>query len=162
MQLAGGQFGVISANTPHLLFHEIQDKVELPLINSGDVCARRAARMGLGKCALLGTKFTMKSDFYAHVFKTMNIEIVVPDARQIESIHYKLFSELELGVFLESTKLEILAVVESLKIDHDIDSVILGCTEFPIMFTDPCYLDIPFLNTTQIHVEAIIEECLKP
>ncbi len=42
MKNAGADFAVISANTPHLLFNEIQSKVNLPLISIVDVCAKKA------------------------------------------------------------------------------------------------------------------------
>jgi len=157
---AGADFAVLSANTPHLLFHEIQAKVDLPLISIVDVCAQKAQAKGLKKCGLLGTKFTMQNDFFQAVFRQYNIEIIVPDITQIEFIHSKLFSELELGIFKEATKNQLLDIVSNRKETQKIDSLILGCTEFPIMFRDDEYLGIPFLNTTQIHVDAIIKTCL--
>ncbi|MDC7217716.1 MAG: hypothetical protein PQJ28_01690, partial [Spirochaetales bacterium] len=60
----------------------------------------------------------------------------------------------------ESTMKEILDIIHVLKAKENIDSVILGCTEFPLMFTEESYSGISFLNTTKIHVEAIIKECL--
>ncbi len=160
MQLAGAQFGVISANTPHLLFDSIRSRVSLPLISIVEVCVRRAGELGLKHCALLGTRFTMKNDFYAKIFSQYGIEIVVPDDDQIDFINTKLFTELELGIYTDETKQAILDVVKSMQSFHHIDSVILGCTEFPILFTEAVYLGIPFLNTTQIHVDAILELCL--
>ena len=68
---------------------------------------------------------------------------------------------MNLGVFKESTKQELLEIVNNMKNKKGIDSAILGCTEFPLMVTECSYLDLPFLNTTRIHVNAIIGECLK-
>ncbi|MGQ1948535.1 aspartate/glutamate racemase family protein [Geofilum sp. OHC36d9] len=158
---AGADFAVISANTPHLLFSEIQAKVDLPLISIVDVCAKEAQSVGAKRCGLLGTKFTMNNDFYQKVFSEYNIEVIVPDEQQIEFIHSKLFQELELGIFKDKTKQELLEIVADMKEKQQIDAVILGCTEFPLMFTDDSYCDLPFLNTTRIHVNAIINACLK-
>lgn len=156
---AGADFAVISANTPHLLFNEIQAQVNIPLISIVDVCAKQARKIEVKKCALLGTKFTMQNDFYHKVFNLHNIEIVVPDEKQIEIINQRLFNELELGIFKDATRLEILEIVNKMKEQHEVDSVILGCTEFPLMFTEDNYLELPFLNTTKIHVDAIIKTC---
>ncbi len=158
---AGADFGVLSANTPHLLFNDIKARVDLPLISIVETCAQKASAMGLKRCALLGTKFTMKNDFYAKEFHLFNIEIVVPNDSQIETIHTKLFNELELGIFKDETREELLQIVTDIKSRVHIDGVILGCTEFPILFTQAEYLDLPFLNTTTIHAEAIVKECLK-
>lgn len=157
---AGADFAVISANTPHLLFNEIQSKVDLPLISIVEVCAHKAQEYALKKCALLGTKFTMQNDFYNNVFRQYGIEICVPETKQIEFINSKLFNELELGIFKDETRQELLDIVMEIQEKQGIDSVILGCTEFPLMFKESDYLGLPFLNTTKIHVAAIIKASL--
>jgi len=68
--------------------------------------------------------------------------------------------KIELGIFKDETKAELLGMIKSMIHRYGIDSLILGCTEFPIMFTEEKYLEIPFLNTTKIHIEKIINECL--
>jgi len=158
---AGADFAAISANTPHLLFREIQSKSKLSLISIVETCAERAAQIKVKKCGLLGTRFTMNATFYKEVFAKRAIDVISPDASQIEFINGKLFTELEVGVFKEETKSYFLKIIEEMKIRDEIDSVILGCTEFPIMFTEEAYLGIPFLNTTRIHVSKIIRECLQ-
>lgn len=158
---AGADFAVMSANTPHLLFDDLQTRVDMPLLNIVEACAQKAQNIGAKRCGLLGTKFTMQNKFYHKVFNHYNIEIAIPDEKQIELINTKLFKELELGVFKESTRQELLEVVNDLKGKQRIDAVILGCTEFPLLFTEDNYLGLPFLNTTQIHVNAIVNACLK-
>ncbi len=161
MAAAGADFAAISANTPHLLFPEISSKVKLPLISIVEACAGKARQLGVKRCGLLGTRFTMSSTFYGDIFQKYGIEVISPDQEQIKSIHQKLFTELEVGIFREETKQFFLGILEKMKIRDGIDSVILGCTEFPIMFTEEQYLDIPFLNTTRIHVHEIIKECIR-
>lgn len=156
---ADASFAILSANTPHLLFDYIQSKIDLPLISIVKTCAEEAQRLDRKKCALIGTKFTMQNDFYQKTFKEKNIHIECPDEEDIELINTKLFTEMELGIFKEETKIEILGIVRKMKDRKNIDGVILGCTELPIMFTEEYYWDIPFLNTTRIHVEAIVREC---
>lgn len=157
---SGADFAAISANTPHLLFNQYQAKTKIPLISIVECCREQAFKLGLKRCALLGTKFTMKADFYKNSFHKSGIEVISPNELEIEFINEKLFSEIELGIFKEETKQELLVIVQKMKKQHKIDSVILGCTEFPLMFKDEKYFDIPFLNTTRIHVEGIIKECL--
>jgi len=41
-----------------------------------------------------------------------------------------------------------------------IEGIILGCTELPLILTKSEF-DIPFLNTTKIHVESIINYYLE-
>lgn len=160
LEAAGADFAAISANTPHLLFDEIQKQVSIPLISIVESCRERAEQMGVKRCGLLGTKFTMNASFYSEVFAKNNIEVIPPEKKDIERINELLFTEMEHGIFKESSKLEILDMVQKMVNTQKIDSVILGCTEFPIMFREDEYLGLPFLNTTRIHVEAIMKRSL--
>lgn len=44
--------------------------------------------------------------------------------------------------------------------EQQIDSLIIGCTEFPLILDENNYAGIPMLNTTKIHVDAIVKYCL--
>jgi len=161
LESAGADFVAISANTPHLFFDEIQQQVSLPLISIVETCKTKAKQLGLRKCGLFGTKFTMNASFFRDVFARDGIEVVSPDNEDINRINKFLFAELEIGIFKESTKSELLGIASKMIDKQGIDSLILGCTEFPVMFRNDEYLNIPFLNTTRIHVEAIVKESLK-
>ncbi|HKJ43029.1 MAG TPA: amino acid racemase, partial [Sunxiuqinia sp.] len=135
-----------------------QVKVSIPLISIVDTTLEKARELGLKKCGLVGTIFTMEASFYQDTFKKQGIEIVTPNQQEKDFINDKLFKELELGIFKEETKTDLLKIFEDFKRREGVDSLILGCTEFPVMFTEKEYLGIPFLNTTRIHVEQIIEK----
>ena len=158
---AGADFAAISANTPHLLIKEISSKADIPLISIVETCRERARQMHLVRCGLLGTGFTMKSDFYREAFATYNIEIAVPGIDEIEIINRLIFNELEKGIFKDETRASLLGIVNRMIDNYHIDSLILGCTEFPLLFTDSGYLGIPFLNTSQIHIEEIVKRCME-
>lgn len=159
---AGAQFAAISANTPHLLFDQIQSKTTLKLISIVDACLHKAVRMKLSRCLLLGTKFVMKNQFYHELFLRNGIEVVSPNESQVTQINRLLFSELELGIIKDETRNLFLQMIAEIKARYGIDAVILGCTELPLMFRETHYLDIPFLNTTKIHVDAIVKEYSGP
>jgi aspartate racemase len=160
LEAAGADVAAISANTPHMLFSEIQGQVRIPLISIVESVCEEAVRLNLKKLLLLGTKFTMNNSFYAEVFRDKEIEIIVPDAADIDFINQKLFTELEVGIFKASTREDLLEVVRKVQNTHNIDGVILGCTEFPLLFLEERYLNLPFLNSSSIHVNKIVETCL--
>jgi aspartate racemase len=157
---AGAAFGAITANTPHIIFKKLELISPLPLISIVETCCEKAKSMGLKKLGLFGTRFTMDNTFYQDVFNKHGLELVVPDEKDKALINEKLFTEIELGIFKEETKMQLIHIVERMMDKHRIDSLILGCTEFPLILTEPSYIGIPFLNTTQIHVDAIVERCL--
>ena len=156
---AGADFAAISANTPHIVFDQVQAKSPLPLISIVEATLESAKTIGLGKVGLLGTKFTMQSNFYGDRFAKEGIVVVVPNDHEQQYIHDKLVSEIELGIFNEATRQELLAIISRMKDRDNIDSVILGCTELPLILNEGMS-KIPFLNTTAIHVAAICQHCI--
>ena len=53
-----------------------------------------------------------------------------------------------------------LSIVKKMIDQHSIDALILGCTELPLIL-DKDEFGIPFLNTTAIHAESIVNHCLE-
>lgn len=155
---AGADFAVISANTPHIVFERVLPNAPLPLISIVEATLASARSMGLKRLALLGTRLTMQSTFFADCFGREGLAIVVPDAAEQAYIHEKLFTEIELGIFREETRQGLMAIVAAMQARDEVDGVILGCTELPLIL-DCNDSGIPFLNTTAIHVEAICRYC---
>jgi len=70
-----------------------------------------------------------------------------------------LFSEIELGIFKDETREGLIKIIGKMHEKYRIDGVILGCTELPLILPEPYYLGLPMLNTTEIHVKAIVDHC---
>jgi aspartate racemase len=161
LEKAGAEFAAITANTPHMLFDKVRERSSLHLISIVEATVENCRKKGVKRSGLLGTGFTMNSTFYEDVFKRNGLEIVMPDEADKETINHKLFSEIELGIFKEETRSELAGIIDKMVRERRIDSVILGCTELPLILKDDTYSGIPSLNTTQIHVDAIVEYSLK-
>ncbi|HHU01424.1 MAG TPA: amino acid racemase [Bacteroidales bacterium] len=157
----GIDFIALTANTPHLFFDEIQKATTVPMLSIVEATARKAKALGLRRTGLIGTSFTMRSGFYSEVFNKYGIEIEIPDKDDIKYINDKLFSEIELGIFKEETREGLIEIIGKMKSQQNIEGVILGCTELPLILTQPEYHGIPSLNTTAIHVREIVEYCRK-
>jgi aspartate racemase len=67
-------------------------------------------------------------------------------------------NELVKGVFLPETRDGFLRIAERLRRDDHIEGLILGGTELPLILRDAQGAGIPFLDTTQIHVEAVMAQ----
>ena len=157
---AGADFGLISANTPHIVFDDVASRSLIPLISIVEATCAAAKAQNLKRLALFGTRYTMQADFYPEVFRRENIEVVVPNTPDQDYLHQKYFSELVPGKFLPETRVGLLGIVDRMKDKSDIDGVILAGTELPLILRDPDHHGIPFLDTTKIHVEAAIAEML--
>src|SRR3954471_8517912 len=65
---AGAEIALIAANTPHIVFEEVERRAAIPMISLVKATCDRALAIGFGKLALLGTGFTMRGQFYPEVF----------------------------------------------------------------------------------------------
>lgn len=155
---AGADFAVISANTAHSVFDEVQAKSPIPLISIVTATRDKAVELGLKKVGLLGTRFTMQRNFFEPPFAAGGVAVVVPPAVDQEYIHDKLMNEIERGILTDETRNGLLTVIERMVASDCIDGVILGCTELPLILEKDEF-GIPFLNTTAIHVESIVGSC---
>ena len=157
---SGADFGIISANTPHIVFDEVVPKSRIPLVSIVEATRAAAKAQKLKRLALFGTRYTMQASFYPKVFAREGIELLVPDLHDQGYIHDKYMNELVPGKFLAETRSELLAIVDRMKEARDIDGVILAGTELPLILRDPTHNGMPFLDTTKIHVEAAVTHML--
>ncbi len=157
---AGAEFGIISANTPHIVFDDVARGSPLPLISIVDAARVVAKAQNLKRLALFGTRYTMQADLYPKVFSREGIELFVPDAHDQDYLHDKYMNELVPGKFLPETRAGLLAIVDRMKEKSGIDGVILAGTELPLILRDPGHNGTPFLDTTKIHCEAAVDQML--
>ncbi len=157
---AGADFGLISANTPHIVFDDVAPKSPIPLISIVEATCAAAKARKLKRLALFGTRYTMQATFYPKVFSREGIDLLVPEQNDQDYIHDKYMNELVPGKFLPETRASLLAIVDRMKAKSDIGGVILAGTELPLILRDPEHNGIPFLDTTKIHVEAAVAEML--
>jgi aspartate racemase len=143
---AGAEIALVAANTPHMVFDELQRRSPIPLVSIVEATCTEVAARGLRKPALFGTRFTMQSHFYPDDF-------VRPSAEEQDVIHGIYFGELVKGIFRDESRARLLAIIEAMRARHGIDSVILGGTELPLILHEAA---VPLLDTTRIHVAAAL------
>ena len=158
--LAGATFGLISANTPHIVFDEVASRSSIPLISIVEATCTAAKAKKLKRLALFGTRYTMQATFYPKVFSREGIDLLLPGPDDQTYIHDKYLNELVSGQFLPATRAGLLAIIDRLKTGSNIDGVILAGTELPLILRDSEHNGIPLLDTTEIHCEAAVTEML--
>jgi aspartate racemase len=154
---AGADFAAMAANTPHVVFDELIARSPIPMVSIVEACAEEAARRGLRRLALLGTRFTMEGAFYPAVFAHRGIAIVAPNGEERRWIHDRYVGQLLKGDFRDETRDGVISVVRRLRQEQDIDGVILGGTELTLLLSAPVVADLPALDTTALHVAAIVK-----
>ena len=158
---AGATFGFISANTPHIVFHEVQRRSAIPLLSIVRAACERAKSLGLKSVGLFGTRFTVQAAFYPEEFRRAGIAVVRPKESEQDFIHEKYLNELLNGAFLPETRAELLRIARRMKVEEGTDAVILAGTELPLLLRGHESEEIEFLDTTEIHVEAVVDELLR-
>ena len=157
---AGAEFGFIAANTPHLVFDEVQRRSAIPLLSIVRATAEYAKGLGLKRLGLFGTGFTMRASFYPEEFERAGMALVRPAESDREVIHRKYIDELLNNQFLPETRSQILSIAQRMKDEEGIEALVLAGTELPLLLRDSPLAGLAFLDTTRIHVAAIVDELL--
>jgi aspartate racemase len=158
---AGADFGFIAANTPHLVFDAVQRRSSIPVLSIVRATVDHAKSEGLKMVGLFGTGFTMRASFYPDEFERAGITLVRPQESERDYIHNKYLGELLNNQFLPATRAEILRIARRMIADDGVEAIVLAGTELPLLLRDPTAGDIKFLDTTVIHVEAVVDEILR-
>lgn len=158
---AGVDFAAMSANTAHMVFDEVASRSPVALISIVEVCAETARARGLAQLALLGTGFTMGAGFYPAVFSRRGLGLVVPRDNERAWIHECYMGKLLKGDFRNDTRDRFLEIVRRLRDQDGIDGVILGGTELPLLMPGDTIEGLPALDTTALHVGAIVDRLLQ-
>ena len=156
LKAAGAEIAAITANTEHIVWDRISDKFKLPVVSIVEATADEILRKGYRKVLVLGTIFTMKSGLYEKPLAEHGITPILPTDEEKEKIANLFFPNLENGIVVPEDKVKMLEIVGKIVREKGADAVLLGCTELPLMIKDGD-LDVPLLNTTQIHINAIFD-----
>jgi aspartate racemase len=111
---AGAGCAIVAANSPHVVFDELQRRSPLPLVSIVEATALEAIRLRRKRLGLFGTRVTMQGMFYQEVFGRSGMTLVVPDEAEQAFIHDKYMTELLKGLLRPETRERLL---EGLRFD---------------------------------------------
>ena len=158
---AGANVAALTANTPHIVFDQLRQRLTLPLISIVEATRDKVQELGLKSVALFGTRFTMQAPFYPAVFSRTGINLHVPNTDEQTYIHEIYMGQLLRDVFLPETREKLLGIADAMRARDRIEAVILGGTELPLLLRDEQHNGMPLLDTTRIHVDRLISELLQ-
>jgi aspartate racemase len=158
---AGADFAALTANTPHIVFDELKRRSPLPLISIVEAACEEVQARGMKTAGLFGTRYTMEAPFYPEVFSRAGLKLVTPNPEEQDYIHNIYLGELLKDVFLPETRLKLLEIADAVKRRDNIEALILGGTELPLLLRDEEHDGLPLLDTTRIHVDKLVAEMLR-
>ena len=156
---AGAQFAICPDNSAHRAFKYVVARSPIPWLHIAEEVAKAAMRDGYQHAALLGTRFTMSGPVYPEMFEKYSLKVSTPAAGDQKIVDDIIFEELVNGIFSEASRLRYNEVIERMR-GRGCDSVILGCTEIPLLVRpDDCPL--PALDSTRLLARAAVEAALQ-
>lgn len=152
----GASVVALTAGTMHIVYDELKEKVQAPLVGIPESVCEAAIQRGYKKIGLLGTIFTMQKDFFKKPFLDRGIEIVVPSEEEMVLVNERISKELEYGIVKDATREELVNIITKMRDQNGIEAVILGCTELPLILNpDNCPVDC--LDIMQLHINKLVE-----
>lgn len=147
---------VLCANTAHMFAREIENEIGLPLIHIGTETAKVIVKEKITTVGLIGTSFSMEMDFYKDRLKSFGLNVLIPEKQETRDyIQYVLKEELGRGIINPDSRQNYIQIANEL-IEQGAESIILGCTEIPLLLNQSDF-SVPVFDTTKIHSQAIVD-----
>lgn len=153
---SGAEVIALTAATMHMVFDEIENNTQVSLVSIPKTISDEVVEKGYKKVGLLGTIFTMEQDFMKKDLRKAGIDVIVPEDADRKLIAKRIYEELELGIVKDSTLKEFNEIIRKMKDMHDIEAIILGCTELPMLLNDTNCL-LPCMDSVAIHIKKLVD-----
>ena len=131
----------------------------LPWLHIADEVAKVAIKNNYGKLGILGTRFLMEGPVYSEILEERNISYCIPPAEKRVKINDIIFNELVYGIINKGSERFFLNVINDFR-SEGCDSVVLGCTEIPLIVL-PENSSLPVLDSTRILARAALRHSIE-
>ena len=146
-------------NTIHQSFPVVKKQITTPWLHIAEEVTIEACKNNFKKPGILGTKFLMEGPVYPEIFNKNNIRYEIPGEDQRSRINEIIFNELTYGIIKEGSKKYFLSVIDELR-SKGCDSVVLGCTEIPLIVL-PAESSLPVLDSTRILARSALKNAIE-
>jgi len=152
---SGADILTMPCNTAHAFVTEVETAAGAPLFDMIDLTRNAVEhRIGTGRVGLLATDGTIRTGLYHDRFADSPVNLVLPDddvqENQVMGAIYG--SEGIKAGHRDRPRQRLLAAIAAL---NEIDAVILGCTELPLVL-DSEGAPIPVFDPMEIMAEAVV------
>lgn len=120
----------LGSNTVHILLEELKKSTEVKFISMIELVAKKCVENGFSKVGLFGTPILLKSGLYQKELEKNNIELILPNKKEIE-ISDNVIREVLAGKEILRKEKYIEALNNVFR--NGAQTIILGCTELPLI-----------------------------
>lgn len=153
-------FIVLTCNTAHYFFDELQAATSIPILHMPREAANELVRQHTsGKVAILGTEGSMKAGIYEAEVRNLGFEVMIPDQVLQEKINYLIYHEIK-----ESDRLNkdlYFEILDEAVGSLHCEKVILGCTELSLMQEFASNNPYPVIDAQSLIADRTIELALE-
>jgi aspartate racemase len=160
LEKAGADLLIICCNTMHCSADAIESAARIPLLHIADPLGEAIKQSGFTRPALLGSRHTMERDdiLQGRLKSRYGLSVLTPDGADAAFVDRVIFEELVRGRFEDSTRTSYAGVIGRL-VEQGADSVIMGCTEIPLLLK-PEDSAVPMFDTAKLHALAALDLAL--
>lgn len=155
---AGADFAICPDNTIHQALPRVEAASPIPWLHMPDEVARTAQEMCSQRPAVLGTRWLMEGPVYDGAFRRLGMEQAIPGPEERETVNRIIFDELVRGERRADSLDRLVAIIRNMQ-SRGCDSVVLGCTELPLLIT-PENSPLPVLDSTRVLARAALREAI--
>lgn len=141
----------MACNTAHLLLNQLN----IPrgnFVSMIDAVVRQAETLQLKNVGLLASPNTISSGLYKNAFERVGIVVVEPLPNEIETLN-RLIHQVIAYHNPQTLQPELTSIAENL-INQGADSILLGCTELPLIGVD---VNTPVIDSLSALAKAMLE-----
>lgn len=122
---------IICCNSLHKYYDMIKSELQEKciILHAVELVADHLLENNQKKVLLLATQFTMEDGFFARILEQRGIEVVIPKQEDREEMQ-KIHGELMHNRVTQKSRIYFESLI---KTHNDLDAVILGCTEYPLV-----------------------------
>jgi len=155
---SGADFLVCPDNTVHQALDLVRSQSPAPWLHIAEEVGAAAASAGFRRLGLLGTRYLMEGPVYPAALAPRGIAWEVPDGTDRARINAIIFNELVNGEFLEGSREYVRSMIARLE-TRGCDSVVLGCTEIPLLISQHDSA-LPIIDSTRTLARAALRESM--
>ena len=146
----GCSFVMLPCNSVHYFYDKVSEKIEIPWLNMIEIVSNKILDLNYTKPLILGGYITTQKKVYSQ-FLPKSVYLSGSENRIIESI----IEEIKINNFLEKKSEQ--AIKNIIKnYDDSIDSILLGCTELPIVIDEEYFFGKKVISSVDEYINHII------
>ncbi|CAF4652011.1 unnamed protein product [Rotaria sp. Silwood1] len=85
------------------------------------------------------------------------LKVIFPNEEEIVQLNEIIMKELSFNIFTKESKQTFLKVIQRLSDEQNVEGIVLGCTEIPLLVKQSDIPHIPLFDSTQLHAQLAVD-----